>query len=228
MDKNRSNIKTRSISLRKKGKTFREISSLLQIPLGTTHLWTKHIKLNKKQIQNIKTSHHKKLLKGRKLAAKRQKQQTHKRNTAEKQLGKNLIGNNLSTRDLLLLGAGLYWAEGFKKDSRLGFANSDPQMIKLFLTWLFKIGNIPKSDIRLRVGINQQYKKNIKSIEKKWSEITSIPLSQFQKPSFQKTSLKKQYRNTDYLGVLRIRANNQINFYYKILGMVSKLQNKAG
>jgi hypothetical protein len=229
MSTNSSAIRIKSISLRENGKTFREISQILNIPLGTSHLWTKHVKLSPSQKQHIKINHQKKLLFGRKLASKKQKQHTQKRNAINIQQGKDVIGNIIDEKELLLLGAGLYWAEGFKKDSRLGFANSDPQMIKLFLTWLFKIGNIPKTDIRLRVGINQQYKQNIKDIEKKWSNITSIPLSQFQKPSFQKTPLKKQYKNdNNYLGVLRIRANNQVSFYYKILGMISKLQSLAG
>ena len=51
-------------------------------------------------------------------------------------LGKKIIGTNFSKKEYMLIGASLYWAEGFKKDNRLGFANSDPYMIKLFLFWL--------------------------------------------------------------------------------------------
>ena len=55
----------------------------------------------------------------------------------------------LSKQDLLLLGASLYWAEGYKKAiikngqersyHAISFSNSDPAMIKIFIEFLKKI-----------------------------------------------------------------------------------------
>lgn len=225
---NSSQIKQTAISLRKQGKTFRQISAQLNIPLGTTHLWTKDTSLSESQLQHIRDKHQNAFHQGRKNAAEKQKQLSHQRFHINYDLGFSLI-SNITQRELILIGASLYWAEGFKKDSRLGFANSDPRMIKLFLKWLIEIMKVPEKDIRLRVGVNQSYKDQVYLIEKKWSEMIHIPLEQFQKPFFQQTTWKKQYPNPDqYLGVLRIRANKQIALFQQIQGMISGLQSLAG
>jgi len=224
VETNRTTIKQKAVSLRKSGKTFRQISKQLNLALGTTHLWTKHVKLTKSQQSLIKQKHQKAFISGRKKAAELQKHKTKTTQLKYRKVGYKLI-NSLSKRELLLIGAALYWSEGFKKDSRLGFANSDPKMIKLFLKWLFKIGKVPKNCIRLRVGLNQHYKNKAGQIQKRWSKITNIPLSQFQKPFFQKVKWKKHYPNPEsYLGVLRIRANQQTNLFYIIKGMLKGLK----
>ena len=47
------------------------------------------------------------------------------------EIGLRKIGQ-LTKRELLLVGASLYWAEGNKKQRVAVFANSDPDMIKIF------------------------------------------------------------------------------------------------
>ena len=223
-----STLRQQAISLRGKGKTFRQISRELNIPLGTIHLWTKNVQLTTKQLETIKKSHHNLLIAGRIKAAHKQKKETARQHLVDFKIGEDKVGHVFTQKDLLLIGAALYWGEGFKKDSRLGFANSDPQMIKLFLDWLIKIGNIPKTDIRLRVGVNQAYIKEIDVIQNEWSVTTGIPRTQFQKPFFQKTKHKKQYSSKiKYLGVLRIRVNKQVHFFHQILGMINALQHIA-
>ncbi len=56
---------------------------------------------------------------------------------------------DLSERELLLIGAVLYWAEGGKSKpwSRrewLEFINSDPDVIRLYVTWLSLLGVQPE------------------------------------------------------------------------------------
>lgn len=224
IDRRSEETKDKAILLRKQGKTFRQIARVLHLPLSTTHLWTKSIKLTKSQLEKIKSAHKKAFQVGRKLGSKKQHLQTQVKTKKFMKIGKQQVGR-LSKRELTLVGAALYWSEGFKKDSRLGFSNSDPKMIKLFLRWLFKIGKVPKKNIRLRVGINQSYRNRSGEIQKEWSRLINVPLSQFQKPFFQKTSWKKSYRNRNkYLGVLRVRANKQKELFLTILGMIEGLK----
>jgi len=227
MNVNRTNIRKKAVLLRKSGFTFRQISQKLNIPLGTSHLWTKQVRLTNKQLVKIRSDHTTKLQKGRQMAAVIQRQRSQVEEQVYKKLGTESI-SNLTNRELLITGAALYWAEGFKKDTRLGFANSDPKMIKLFLKWLFVIGKVPKAEIRLRVGVNQSYVNDIGRIQNQWSHITNIPLTQFQKPFFQKTKWKRIYKNPqNYLGVLRVRANKQKYVFHKILGMIDGLKKAA-
>lgn len=217
-------IRLQAQTLRQQGKTFRQVATQLHAPLSTIHLWTKHIQLTKAQLRAIQQNHQHSFRKGQILAI--QKQRQHRKQEKDKYLqqGKALIGK-LTRRELLLTGVALYWAEGFKKDSRLGFANSDPKMIKLFLRWLIDICKVPKKDIRLRVGLNEQYINQAPLIVAKWSKITKVPLSQLQKPFFQKVKWQKSYPHPEkYLGVLRIRANKQRKLFLKIKGMIEALQ----
>jgi hypothetical protein len=216
--------KDRAIELRTDGKSFREISAELGIPLSTAHLWTRAVRLTDHQKKAIELRHFEAFNNGRKIAQKTNSERVLKVRQHLIGEGKNNIGF-LSRRELTLVGAALYWSEGFKKDSRLGFANSDPDMINLALRWLYEIGGVNKGDIRLRVGINIHHMSRTEEIQEKWSEITQIPLAQFQKPFYQKTKQEKVYANPEnYLGVLRIRANNQGPLFYKILGMIEGLR----
>ena len=211
-------------NLRKQGNTFREISKITHTPLSTVYLWTKHINLTKQQQDQIDRKHHQAFAEGRKKALQKQRQKRQKEMIQNLRKGESLIGK-VNHRELLLIGAALYWCEGFKRDTRLGFANSDPKMIQLFLKWLVEIGQVNPKDIRLRVGANISYKNSIEAIQQKWAQVTGIPINQFQKPFFQKVQWKGKYANRgEYLGVLRIRANNQRKLFLMIKGMLNGLK----
>ena len=127
----------------------------------------------------------------------------------------------LSKRDLFIGGINLYWAEGFKKDNLVGFANSDPNMIKIFILWLTNCCNITQDRIKCRLGVNESYKQKTKELELYWSKILHIPLTQFQKPYIQKVQWKKLYDNPEeYHGVLRIRVSKSIDLLRKIHGWI--------
>ncbi|OGI22066.1 MAG: hypothetical protein A2808_03465 [Candidatus Moranbacteria bacterium RIFCSPHIGHO2_01_FULL_55_24] len=53
-------------------------------------------------------------------------------------------------KDLLLLIAGLYWAEGNKKD--LNLINSDPDLVRIFIQGLLKLG-VEKDDLRISLRL---------------------------------------------------------------------------
>ena len=92
----------------------------------------------------------------------------------------------LEEEKLKIAGIMLYWAEGYKNLSKkahggtIDLANSDPEMIKLFLKFLRKICGIDES--RLRVKLYCYANQNINSLKRYWSKITDIPLEQFTKP----------------------------------------------
>jgi len=195
------NKKEKSTSLRIVGKSYREISKELNIPLSTVFLWTKNIKLSSKQIKNNQQKSLDILQKSRKLAQKVKKEKYISNNEINKKLGLKMIGK-INKQNINAIIAALYWGEGFKKDSRLGLANSDPQIIRLFIYWLIKIAKVPVEQIRLRVGINILFKDRVEIINKYWSDITDIPLTQFQKPFFQNTKINRVYPNKNtYYGV---------------------------
>ena len=73
-------------------------------------------------------------------------------------------------------------------------------------------------------------KKKTKDIEKYWSKLTEIPISQFQKPFYQKVKWQKIYEHPEnYHGVLRIRVKRSTDFLRKIKGYIEGFKlNTAG
>src|SRR3989339_604550 len=97
------------------------------------------------------------------------------------------LKSGLSTKDkeIKLLGTMLYWAEGYKGNETSGynsvdFANSDPDMIKLFMLFLRRAFVIDEK--RLRVLLYCYSNQNVLDLVKYWSILTRIPSSQFSKP----------------------------------------------
>jgi hypothetical protein len=81
----------------------------------------------------------------------------------------------LSDRELLLIGAALYWAEGEKNkpwrvSDRVTFINSDPDLILLLLRWLDLVGIEPQRLV-LRLSIHESA--DVQAAEHRWSEITA-------------------------------------------------------
>jgi len=85
-------------------------------------------------------------------------------------------------RELQVAGVMLYWAEGHQTSTVqiVDFANSKPDMIRLFLKFLRRVYRIDESKIRayLYCYSNQ----NARTLIKFWSTTTKIPPQQFTKP----------------------------------------------
>ena len=88
-----------------------------------------------------------------------------------------------------MIGAMLYWGEGYKgsHESPAGlvdFANSDPEMIQMFLKFLRAVFYLDES--KFRVYLYCHSNQNLKDIMDFWSNLTSIPITQFSKPYIKK------------------------------------------
>jgi hypothetical protein len=139
--------------------------------------------------------------------------------------GRKDVGK-ISRRDLFMLGLALYWGEGYKGLSdELGFTNSDPAMILFFIHWLSKIYKIKPGQLILRVSINASHTHRVRQVERYWSRLTGIPLSQFTMTSLIKTAHKKIYANQDiHYGTLRVKVRSGTDLRRRILGSIQQLK----
>lgn len=114
------------------------------------------------------------------------------------------------------MGALLYWAEGYKRESSSGidFANSDPDMALAF--WKFMQGRYVLDQKRLYFSIYHYSDQDIQVLVRFWSEKLGVSSTQF-KHHYQKSNPIKQARKLAY-GVLHIRYTDK-----KILRDVRKL-----
>ena len=214
-------LKIEAAALRIKGHSLAEISTKLGVSKSTVRSWTSDVKLSDEVKLELKRKAFLALDLGRKKA---QQAKTTKRLAfieREKQRGLMDIGA-LSSRDLLVIGAALYWAEGFKNkyEYRLGFCNSDPKMIVSYLKFLTNSLGVNRDDLAARLSLNFNYEAETKKIETYWSKITGIPLSQFTKPFYQRVVWKKEYADRSYKGVLRIHVNNRSELLAYMKGLI--------
>ncbi len=210
--------------LRKDGESIKTIAKKLNVSSSTVSLWCRDIHLSDKQIQALEHRSHDPRY-GRRLLNSQKQHEIRVEKTKRLYLeGVQEIGN-LSERELFIAGIALYWAEGFKKDNLVGFSNSDPKMIILFIKWL-KLCGIDRSRLKFRLGINESYEKRVDEIQIFWQTTLNIDPEQFQKPFLQRVAWQKKYDNpNEYHGVLRVRVSKSIDLLRKILGMIGGLGN---
>ncbi len=207
--------------LRKEGKSVKEITRLLGVSQSSASRWCKNIELTKEQKVTLDT--HRKEAGLKALLPWIEKNKKYKTNDIriQKQNGESDVGK-MTDRDLFILGLGLYWGEGYKKGSQeLGFTNSDPQIILIFIEWLRQNYQISKDQLVARVTINDRYSDKAEEIQNKWTMATGIPRTQFTKPSFINTKTSSVTRDSDtYTGTLRIKVRNGTSLRRRILASI--------
>lgn len=119
-----------------------------------------------------------------------------------------------------IIAALLYWGEGNKTGSVVSLINSDPKMIKTFLTCLRQGYDIDESKLRALVHTHSYHDQN--SIKQYWSKVTNIPLSQFTK-NFVKPNTGK-VRHLDYMGACRVRYYD-VNIAHSLTAIYNTLSN---
>jgi hypothetical protein len=153
--------------LRALGRTMPDIAEELGVSRSSVSLWTRDVPV---------------VLGPRRLRP-RQPNVLERRTAAEiaalLEEGRARIGE-LSERDLLVAGAALYAGEGTKRDGVVAFANSDPEMVAFFCSWLRRFFEV--DEVRLRVSLYIHEGLDLSSARDFWSAITGIPGNQFVKP----------------------------------------------
>jgi hypothetical protein len=123
-----------------------------------------------------------------------------------------------------MVGLGLYWGEGYKKGSQeMGFTNSDPDMIRFYIDWLHASYGIRRSNLILRVSINNQHTFRVTEVEEYWSKVCNIPRNQFTKMSLIKVQSKKHILTTDHYGTLRIKVRKGTQLRRRVLGSITAI-----
>ncbi|MFE6691273.1 hypothetical protein ACFVFQ_32995 [Streptomyces sp. NPDC057743] len=128
----------------------------------------------------------------------------------------------LSDRELLFIGAALYWAEGMKdkphaRREHVVFVNSDPGVIEVFLAWLRMLGVEPE---RLRYRVMIHVTADVPAAERHWADLVGVDVSALQKTTIKKHNPKTVRRNTGegYYGCLVIRVLQSADLYRRIEG----------
>src|SRR3989338_11449015 len=130
-----------AIALRKQGLSYPEISRKLDVSKSTLSIWLRSLPvvLGRERLMPSEVFR----TQGQRLHAKRLGQIASMTNQACQEVGA------LSLRELKMLGAMLYWAEGTKdpKTEPVTISNSDPALVRFALRWLREVCRVPDRKI---------------------------------------------------------------------------------
>ncbi len=197
-------LKLKAIELRKEGKSYSEICSILDvtIPKSTLATWFKGIPMtlfqkeeirekNLVHLSNIRVSAHGVIAQKRKVYL------------------TDLLVDNLHLSKLLqdknvakIALAMLYLGEGGKAGSYISFGNSNPRVIDLYLKLLRKCYII--DDSKFRVTVQCRADQKIEYLIKFWYAVTNISKKQFYPTQIDPRTIGKPTQKVNYKGVCKI------------------------
>lgn len=223
----KSEQKIEARRLRLSGRSIKSIAKEVDVSAASVSSWCRDLVLTEDQIQELSKNARDPYYGGRKDRILRQQKDRIEKTEKLFEKGKNNIGR-LNTREIMLVGTALYWAEGYKKDNQAGLGSSDPMMMKLYIKWLVDCFGYSVDDLLFRVTVNESHRYRIDKIVGYWSDFLGVDAGRFQKPFYQKVKWKKAYENPEnYYGVLRIRPRRSSGLLRTLLGMIEGLKINA-
>lgn len=220
-------LRDRAQKLRRNGKSIRNITNILRANKSSVSHWCRDIKLSPPQRKKLFDAQRSAAIRSLLNASERRRRLRIKTTAAQMTLGAEDVGS-IDKRDLFMIGLALYWGEGYKNgNEELGFTNSDPRVIRIFMKWMCDIYGTPPQDFILRVTINSLHRNRIEDIEARWSRITGIPKKQFTTPAFVIAKARKVYSNPEqYFGTLRVKVRRATSLRRRILGSIAAVSKR--
>jgi transposase len=220
----KDDLRARAVEMRVQGWSVNDLAVELNVAKSTAYMWVKHIPLDP-DAERARQKREKAvaMAAGRwdAVRAERDRQQS------EVHAGAGVDVGDLSERELLLIGAAIYWCEGAKskpwrREDRLTFINSDPGLLRLFLRYLETCGRGAES-LKFRVHIHESA--DAEAAEAWWAGQLGLPRQRFQRPSIKKhvPSTRRANIGDDYHGCLVIAVPQSRELYWRVEGVMAAL-----
>jgi transposase-like protein len=110
---------------------------------------------------------------------------------------------------LHLAGCMLYWAEGSRTRNQLRFTNSDPEMVRFFISFLRTYFDLDDTSIRISCNLFADHVERQREIEQFWLDVAGLPASSLCASTvntYSKYSKKKRQNKLPY-GTCRITVS---------------------
>lgn len=156
-------------ALRAEGHTLADIAAELGVAKSSLSVWVRDVEFEPRP---------------RRRGRRREPNVLQRRKAAEiaylREEGRARMGD-LSDRELLAAGTALYAGDGSKRDGAVRFANSDPDLVRLFCVWLRHFFDVDERRLRVRLYLHEGL--DLDAAVSHWSVVTGIPSRQFRSPT---------------------------------------------
>ena len=189
--------------LRRAGWTYGEIMDLLPVGKGTLAGWCKEIRLTEEQIEAIKA---------RVPSQKGVPKDTNWKRRLEIQEIRSAARQSFTTLisdPLWVAGVTMYWAEGAKTLPRLGVVNTDPRVLRLFITWI-RIYLDPDAEFVLALHLHAG--NDDVAARQWWTNALELEQAEFHK-TFVKPQGTGHRKNRWLHGVCRVQMRRSANAF---------------
>jgi hypothetical protein len=214
--------KQKAVKLRQQGKTYSEILEVVPVAKSTLSLWLREVGLSSQQKQKLTA---------KKQAAQQRGGDSRRRQRLLETEEINLLCRSdisqLTNKEQFLIGVALYWAEGTKRNGNrpgamVDFANSDPNMVRIFVKWLKKYCNIPENQVELRLHLHESHRYREDEIKVIWSKLVGLTNTHFTKTQYKKHNPKTVRYKTgnEYIGLVSVRVKRSTTLNRRILGWI--------
>ncbi|MGI5145699.1 helix-turn-helix domain-containing protein [Plantactinospora sp. CA-294935] len=217
-------LRARAVELRGAGRSVPEIADELGVAKSTAYRWVRHLPLDPDPEAEARRRAH-----AHQMSEARWARHRTARAVAEAEAHTRAADEvgPVSVRDLLLVGATLYWCEGTKskpwrRDDRVVLVNSDVRLLDIFLRFLAICG-IDRSVPSYRLSIHESA--DAEAAARWWQAALGLPADRFRRPTLKRHQPKTIRYNTGegYHGCLIVDVPRSRELYWRIEGVVTAL-----
>lgn len=220
----KDDLRTRAIELRSDGWSVNDLATRLGVAKSTAYAWVKHIPLDPDAERALGKREHAALMAAGRWEDERQARD---RRQGEVQACAAEDVGHLSERDLLIVGAAIYWCEGTKSKpwrrlDRLTFINSDPGLLRLFLRFLEVCGR-GRDSVRYRLHIHETA--DTEAATEWWATELGMSRELFQRPTIKhhRPTTRRANTGADYHGCLAVSVPKSRELYWRVEGVMAAL-----
>lgn len=200
-------------SLRRLGWTYTEIREVIPVPKATLSGWCAEIELSDRQIADISRRTGSRRGVPRDTQRKRRLEIARIKDAALREV------SEMSADPVWVAGTVLYWAEGAKTSNRLSLANSDPNALRLFVSW---VRGYLDGEAEFVLKLNLHIDNDEAAARQFWAD--SLPID---KPDFWKTFIKAEgtghRKNHLARGVCCVTVRRSADLFHRVSAWIDGL-----
>jgi transcriptional regulator with XRE-family HTH domain len=178
---------------REEGRSVKELAALLGVSRSSISLWVRDIKLTDEQYAALR----------HRMGGRIDGSRVNTARALERRRHEQASGRDAARRQDVTHAAGcmLFWAEGSRDRNAVKFTNSDPAMIRFFLSFLRECFGVLDEKVALTCNLFADHLERQREIEDFWLGLLELPRSSLRKSTvnhYSKYSQKKRRNKLPY------------------------------